>query len=73
MICVKAPIPGRLDYSVIISLVHKFMALTTDEKRQAVIDSLGLHPVNHAYFAYYLGQLGHPHDWQVYRGLTESI
>lgn len=73
MICAKSTLPGRLDTSVILSLVHRFMALTTDEKRQAVIDSLGLHPVNHACFAYHLGQLGHAHDWQVYRGLTGSM
>ncbi len=73
MICAKSTLPGRLDQKAISDLVHKFMALTTDDKRQAVIDSLGLHPVNHAYFAYYLCQLGHPHDWQVYRGLTGAL
>ena len=63
----------RLDPPIIVNMVKKFISLTTDEKRQTVIDSLGLHPVNHAHFAYHLGKLGHPNDWQVYLALTRSM
>lgn len=64
---------NRLDPSIILDLVKKFIGLTTDEKRQTVVDSLGLHPVNHAHFSRFLNQYGHAHDWQVYLDLTRSI
>ena len=59
----------RLEPAVIRGLARRFAALTTDAPRQAIVDSLGNHPVNHARFAKHLAD-HHANDWVVYLALT---
>ena len=61
---------NRLSEDVILSLVNRFCALTTDAPRKDITDQLGKHPVNHAIFARLLTQRGHANDWQVYLAVT---
>ena len=62
----------RLDHNMIANLASRFCILTTDEPRQAIIDSLGMHPVNHACFSRCITK-DHPHNWQVYLDLTRGM
>jgi hypothetical protein len=63
---------NRLHQQIIEELARRFAIPLTDEPRQAIIDSLGNHPVNHATFAHYLGKY-HPNNWQVYLALTKTL
>ena len=63
---------NRLDGDTIANLAYRFHVLTTDEPRQAIIDQLGSHPVNHAWFARFIADY-HPNDWQVYLSLTNYL
>lgn len=61
-----------LDEGTIRHLALTFRCKTTDAPRQAIIDCLGHHPVNHAWFSRFLAD-GHPNDWQVYLSLTKHF
>lgn len=63
---------NKLSDIQIYNMVCKFVGANTDEPRQTIIDQLGLHPVNHAMFAYELGKQ-HPHYWRVYLDLTKNL
>ena len=63
---------NRLSPKEIYRMAHRFMIATEDAPRKAIVDSLGFHPVNHAWFARYIGH-GHANDWQVYLDLTKNL
>lgn len=62
----------KLPDTMIRELAFKFCVANTDEPRQTIVDQLGLHPVNHAMFAYELSK-HHPHYWRVYLDLTKQL
>lgn len=64
---------NKLDVCVIRSLFDKFAILTCDAQKKEILDQLGLHPVNHAWFATFVAVYGHPCDWQTYLALTAWI
>ena len=64
---------NRLDEDTIRYLLNRICEYLTDDRRQTVIDQLGMHPVNHAIFARLLTKYGHANDWQVYLDLTKSL
>lgn len=47
---------SRLTEQQIDDLLVQFMAALTDEKRQRIVDNLGINPINYALFAYKIGQ-----------------
>lgn len=64
----------RLPTSLINVMVVDFVAANTDEPRKTLVDQLGMHPLNHAEFAYRLSQYGGaccPHFWLTYLELTK--
>lgn len=63
---------NKLNEMQIHELASKFYLANTDEPRQTIVDQLGLHPVNHAMFAYELSQ-HHPHYMRVYLDLTKNM
>jgi hypothetical protein len=63
---------NKLTPETIKDLADRFLVMVQDSPRQDIIDQLGNHPVNHAWFGRYLAD-HHPNDWQVYLSLTNWI
>lgn len=45
---------NSLNYDTICDLAERFIATPFDETKRSIVDQLGLHPFNHARFAYRL-------------------
>lgn len=70
---------SRLDVVQIGQILQKFITATTDEQKQSAVDSLGLHPINHAQFGkqfaeFYKGDhWTERYEWREYLRLTAQI
>lgn len=70
---------NRLEYACIQQLARDFCRIIKDEdnldKAQSIIDSLGLHPVNHGIFAYCVADYDDEDCWCFcrYEILTRGI
>lgn len=45
---------GRLHHTIIRNLADSFCSAVAMDRKQSIVDQLGMHPVNHAWFARYL-------------------
>lgn len=54
-------------------LAFMFIGMLTDERRLTIIRQLDRKPLNHAIFAHYLTEMGHPHDWTAYLHLMGAV